>query len=373
MTASRTISTPGIRRSVARATRRAFSLIELLVVITIIAIVISITVPAISFGRDAARAQATRAQVQSLTSAVSAFQLDEDRVPGYFPAAVMAEDNNRGFTGMQNVILDLAGGPIPQDGNEPASAVLVGPNSSDGQVLVNPALFGVDSANNTSYLDVTSLQFGTIGGKSIADADNDQIPGILDSWDMPLLAWSENEFAPEIDDIEQPDIENFAAVDGSALPARFYWNQNEAVLDSTGLGERQVSQRESALVSKRGGGSLTGLSDEEKADALAALAGSTAGVTTRTRRGITSTNVSTLVPSASKGSVIFQSAGRDRVFLSTDESAYDEITGQLIYSRNFSPSDSGRFGDDGWPNADGDDGIVDVVSRFNDIVLAATR
>ncbi|MEL7485492.1 MAG: prepilin-type N-terminal cleavage/methylation domain-containing protein, partial [Planctomycetota bacterium] len=91
--------------------RRAFSLIELLVVITIIAIVIAITVPAIGAARDLARGTATQSQIQALATAVGSFQTDNERVPGYFNAAQMS-DNDDGFTSMQNVILDLAGGTI---------------------------------------------------------------------------------------------------------------------------------------------------------------------------------------------------------------------------------------------------------------------
>ena len=109
---------------------RAFSLIELLVVITIIGIVIGITVPAIGGARDLARANVARSQMQSLSTAVSAFQTDTLRVPGYFTAADMA-DNQDGFTGMQNVLLDLAGGPISEDqANTNANSILVGPNGN---------------------------------------------------------------------------------------------------------------------------------------------------------------------------------------------------------------------------------------------------
>ncbi|MEL6499328.1 MAG: prepilin-type N-terminal cleavage/methylation domain-containing protein [Planctomycetota bacterium] len=356
------------------AARRAFSLIELLVVITIIAVVIAITVPAIGAARDLARGTATQSQLASLSSAVSSFQTDTNRVPGYFTAADMS-DNADGFTSMQNVILDLAGGPVSEQVGTAQGLPLVGPNSSgDAEVHVNPALIGIDGVNTKSYLRADAVDFQSVEGKiGVGNNDNLIIPEIVDSWGTPVMAWVENEFAPQMTDLPNPEIENFAAEDEMAGIARFYWEQNVPVLESRALGERQTDQNESALNIKLSGGPMP-LNAQDKGEVLAALLGSTAQpLTTAGRRGIASANVSTFLPSASKGSVVFHSAGRDRVFLSTEDNGYRELSGSFEYPRNFSPAGTGRLGENPWSNPDNENGTKDIVGLFNDIVTATPR
>ncbi len=356
--------------------RRAFSLIELLVVITIIAIVIAITVPAISAARDLARGTATQSQLAAISSAISSFQTDTNRVPGYFTAADMS-NNEDGFTSMQNVILDLAGGAVGED--DAGALPEVGPNGQ-AKVAVNPALVGIDGANSKSYLRADAVEFKTVEGKfdgpnSPMDSDNENLilPEIVDSWGMPVLAWAENEFAPQMADLDEPEIENFATENEDAGVARFYWDQNLPVLASTALGEREADQGVSALNAKLDGG-LTALTAQEKGEALTALLGSPASpLTTAGRRGITSANVSTFLPSSSRGSVVLQSAGRDRVFLSTEDNGYRTLAGQFIYPKYFSPTGTGRLGDNPWSNADNESGTRDIVGLFNDIVTATPR
>ena len=366
------ITTP-VSNAARRPARRAFSLIELLVVITIIAIVIAITVPAIGAARDLARATATTSQIQSLTSAVSSFQADNDRVPGYFNAADMS-DNQEGFSSMQNVILDLAGGTVDEEQGMDQGLPLVGPNSTSGaEVHINPALLGVDGVSSQSYLQADAVEFQSVEGKvGVTNDDNLLIPEIVDSWGMPILAWAENEFAPDMASLEMPEIENFATENEDAGLARFYWDQNLPVLDSTSLSERSVDQAESALVSKLMGG-LTALNADEKSQVLTALCGSPASPTTPLRRGIATANISTFVPTESKGGVIFQSAGRDRVFLSTQDKGYRTLGGAFEYPLYFSPAGSGRLGDNPWSNADKDSGTKDIVDLFNDIVTATPK
>ncbi|MEM7623715.1 MAG: prepilin-type N-terminal cleavage/methylation domain-containing protein [Planctomycetota bacterium] len=352
--------------------RRAFSLIELLVVITIIAIVIAITVPAIGAARDLARGTATQSQLAGLSSAVSTFQTDTNRVPGYFTAADMS-DNTDGFSSMQNVILDLAGGPVDPDTGSSLGLPEIGPNAN-AQVSVNPALIGLDGANTKSYLRADAVEFQNVEGKvGVTNDDNLIIPEIVDSWGMPVLAWAENEFAPQMADLADPEIENFATENEAAGVARFYWEQNAPVLNSSSLSDREADQGESALVAKLDGG-LTALTAEDKSEALAALLGSsTSPLTTAGRRGITSANVSTFLPSVSKGSVVFQSAGRDRVFLSTQDKGYRTLAGQFTYPKYFSPAGTGQLGANPWSNADNENGTKDIVDLFNDIVTATPR
>lgn len=354
-----------------RAARRAFSLIELLVVITIITIVIAITVPTIGAARDLARGTATKSQIQSLTAAVSSFQTDNDRIPGYFNAAQMS-DNTDGFTSMQNLILDLAGGTVSDDQGSAQNLPEVGPNNAT-QVFVNPALIGLDGANSKSYLQAGAVEFQSVEGKAnVGNPDNLLIPEIVDSWGMPILAWVENEFAPEMADLDDPQLVNFATENEDAGLARFYWDQNLPVLEATALGERGEDQTESALVSRLSNG-LAALTPEEKSETLAALLGSPASPLVAGGGEVATAIVRDFVPSSSKGGVLFQSAGRDRVFLSTQDKGYRTLAGQFTYAKYFSPAGNGTLGQNPWPNADNESGQRNIVELFNDIVTASPR
>src|SRR5205809_5697872 len=93
--------------------RRAFSLIELMIVILIIAMIIAIVVPALGHARKGARNAATRNLMVQVEQACSSFQLSERRLPGYFSVRDLGSGSTgngaQGFTGMENVMFDIAG------------------------------------------------------------------------------------------------------------------------------------------------------------------------------------------------------------------------------------------------------------------------
>jgi hypothetical protein len=88
---------------------------------------------------------------------------------------------------------------------------------------------------------------------------------------------------------------------------------------------------------------------------------------------VATANVSTFIPTISKGGVVFQSAGRDRVYLSTQDRGYRTLGGKFEYPRYFSPAGDGQLGANPWPNADNESGQKNIVELFNDIVIASPR
>jgi prepilin-type N-terminal cleavage/methylation domain-containing protein len=347
------------RRTLQRRARTAFSLIELLVVIVIIAIVIAITVPAIGAARDLARNASVEATTQSLTTAVSAFRADEQRSPGYFTAADMG-DNSDGFTAMQNVMLDLAGGPVEPGAS--ASALTVGPNNR-AQAEVSLSVIGGEAG--AGYFDPGAGDYTVAEGKAGASTDNNALPELIDPWGTPLMAWQEDEFAPDVERGTEA-LNRFAQVQWvSTSPARFYWDQNRPLLRSTALGSRETDQSDSLLNAASAG---------DQREALAALLGSPAAPVLRSATGnLAGANIDTLAPSLSRGSIVFHSAGRDRVFLSSADDGLRRIGGHFGYGHSFSPKEGGRYGVDTWPNADGTDGFVDLLDGFNDVVVGVAR
>lgn len=334
--------------------RRAFSLIELLVVITIIAVVIAITVPALSGARELARKAATESTVNSLVQAAAQFRTDEQRSPGFFSPEEMGDNENltRGLSQMQNMMLELIGGPVESAGLNP-DLPRVGP-TRNSQIYVDPATVNVGE-NAKGYFTPDSQDFKLAEGVE-AIADHKKLPEIHDAWGTPILAWVENDIGTVMND--SSTITDFALVNSGQAnnPARYYWAQNSAALSSAALGKRQADQANESLV----GSALT---DGEKVTHLAALLGSP-NSSVRSDAAVAS-----ILPSVGRGPVVFHSAGSDRVFVSAKDKGYGRLAGQFIFGRNLTPGNNVASGQ--YPRPDGTQGSIDIVEGFDDIVTAA--
>ncbi|HED53375.1 MAG TPA: prepilin-type N-terminal cleavage/methylation domain-containing protein [Phycisphaerales bacterium] len=340
--------------------RRAFSLIELLVVIVIIAVVISITVPALSGARSLAKKSSSNAQIASLVTAVAQFQADNDRLPGYFSADEMGNGENatRGFTQMENIMLDLIGGPVESTGGIVASnAMKVGPtNSSEVTVDLDTINLGQGSKG---YYTPDNKGYLPVDGQA-ANADHQKLPDVLDAWGMPILAWADNTTGPKMN--ANSSIQDFARINSDTEPAHYYWNQNAGMLSSTALGTKQVQQAKPTPVNNRPW-SLLGKGESNLEERLTALLGSPAFAVDET------VGVNSILPSAGRGGIVFQSAGADRVYLSRDDKGFGKLGGELIYGRNFTPKGSISQGQ--YELDDGTQGSIDIIAGFDDIVEGA--
>ena len=111
-------------RTVNRSSRRrAFTLIEILVVIALIGVLAGILLVAVGGATTAAKVARTRATMESLSAAIDAFTLEHGTLPGIVPVHMMHEDGSEGanLTNTQNVLLHLLGGArvnvLDTDGN----------------------------------------------------------------------------------------------------------------------------------------------------------------------------------------------------------------------------------------------------------------
>ncbi|MEM8757652.1 MAG: hypothetical protein AAGF47_07700, partial [Planctomycetota bacterium] len=237
-----------------------------------------------------------------------------------------------------------------------ANTLTIGPVDGDPGVEVNLALIGEESNSGANYFnpgdDWTVAEGKTAAGDAAA------MPELVDAWGTPVLAWAEDEFAPTVPD-EDAEIADFAAIDSETDPARFYWRQNAGSLSSTGLGPRNTSQQESLLFA----------GEANIPASLAALLGSVADPINPDGE-LADATVSDLVPGSARGGVVLHSAGRDRVYLSTEDDGFADVTGQFVYGSNFSPDLASMFGDAPWSSADEQEGTRDVVSGFNDLITA---
>lgn len=279
--------------------QRAFSLIELLTVLGIIAIVLAIVIPVLGTARNSARKAATQSQLSDFATAISQFQISERRLPGYFSSAEMGASANQtnGFTAMDNIMLDLAGGIVTSTGPE---TIQVGPNAAK-LVRVDPSAIGAtkqtaNGAAGKAYFTpdrkVFVAQTGT--GQRVANAGNAALPALIDGWGQPILAWAQSETASARAD--------FAAIaSGGANPARYYWNSNSAFLSAPRLGQKGQDQANRSLL---GDGAAT----NARVTTMQALLGSPAFPD----------KADATKPGAPRSPILLHSGGQNGIFLDRD-------------------------------------------------------
>lgn len=322
--------------------RPGFTLIELLVVITIIAVVIGITVPALGFARELAKRASTDSLVKDLTLSVEQFKIDEGRAPGYFSVEEMGDAQNvtRGFSQMQNIMLDLVGGPVTNNGITSSSALQVGPTTA-GEIEVDPALVNIGESAK-GYFTPKPKDYATVEGGVTGNSDHAELPEVIDAWGMPILAWAENDLAPVMTETSDPEdfVKLQAPTNSTEGSAHFYWAQNAVYLRSTGLGERQIDQSDLSILGQSAG-------DAAIRQRLTAILGSPSGAANP------DATAASILPRIARGSIVFQSAGSDRVYVSKNDNGFKRTGGDFYY---------------GWSrqaSADGD--TVDIIDGFDDV------
>jgi prepilin-type N-terminal cleavage/methylation domain-containing protein len=108
--------------------RRAFTLVELLVVIAIIAALIAILLPALGSARNQARKASTQALMSHLRANIDTYFTHFSAYPGPFDASVTAKASNK-ISGTQNLMLGLTytlqdkSSPLPVTGVSPSRYV----------------------------------------------------------------------------------------------------------------------------------------------------------------------------------------------------------------------------------------------------------
>lgn len=378
----------GVRR--ARSAHRAFTIIELIVVILIITIVSAILLPALGAARNVAKRTATQSMMNDLVSASTRFEQDKRRLPGYFTPAEMGSTNNwngtrgRGMSGMENVLLDLAGGIVndttsggggggggggnPGGAPEPISAdnqliKRVGPlQDVNTQVTVDLQLIGVAAGGFAPYFvppkDLYKPQFNEpnrmgqnssqphSGGPNLGN----QLPDLLDHFGTPILVWSQDDGAVgRVGQLTDFARENYQA--GASGTARFYYASNSAFLTATYVGKKGVNMRNESLL---GNGS------NERLRTLAALLGNPAYPTDR------SEPFGQIFPTASRGRIVFHSAGTDGTYLGKKENGARQFSdgNALDYGLAFKDRSNQPYTDD-----NGSPTTVNLFESFDDVIV----
>ena len=331
-------------------TRRAFSLIELLVVMVVIAIIVGILLPTLGGARNTAKAAAAKAQLTELGNAAQQYISDKGRPPGLFSPRVMGDPANegRGFTAMQNVMLDLAGGIVSASGT---NIVEVGPTTTE-TVFVDLTLIGTREAGGGYYTPDEArfvAQLGEGAGLLVGDGEHQQLPSVIDPFGTPVLAWSRDRTA--IQPIAaQADFVQLNS--GGTTPARYYWASNAGLLKTGALGKRGKAALFTATGQEH---SLMGQGSASLLNNLTVLLGSP-----------TVPGSAANLPSNARADLLFQSAGIDALYMGSRD--VGGRGGQVQFWQNFY-ADAG--GSQRLVDGDGRVETIDVLSRFDDLIETA--
>ncbi|MFK7883336.1 MAG: prepilin-type N-terminal cleavage/methylation domain-containing protein [Phycisphaerales bacterium] len=367
---------------------RAFTLVELLVVVAIIALLIALLLPAVSGARTAARRGATQALLTDYTTAASRFMNDNsDRTPGYFSAIDMGSDANetQGFSASENAMLELSG-----------SDAIVGlgtesqPTEFPNAQLIGPAndWNGRDPRSSQVYYEASLAGSGSgsyfTPGDSFYQIDESQIPSgtgvpdVVDAFGNPVLVWNQDTGSRGSINVETNDPEpflQFASKSSNDNQSWFYLNSNAGFLKSTALGSSGTNQAADRTLSTT---SAIGYWDagsmlEEQSRSLTAILASSAYPGLRVGETIDSVaSGEDIFAVRPRGRFIVHSAGGNGVFVGTGEAGWKENARtdggdfHLNFGNSFKSQTGARY-----EGKDGSFTSIDLLSGFDDVVSSA--
>lgn len=285
----------------------AFSLVEMLTVLAIIAIVLGILIPALRAVHTSARKSATFAVMSVLQTAEAQFEISNRRPAGFFTQKKMGAVANsqpmsaagRQFTNLENMLLELAGGVVSSGSASPGQSVFqVGPSPTE---LVYVDITKIGSVTQTStgtqnagyyrpdpkYYIAQTQPGGRVGSLSPSSA----MPVVVDAFGQPILAWVQDSTA---------GTSAFAADNSDGGSAQFYWASNGGFLRAANLGKLGADQTMDSIL---------GLQNAGRAQTLEALCGNPSFSTNSAALG-------RYVPTSPRGAVMFHSAGPRGSYLS---------------------------------------------------------
>lgn len=348
-------------------TRFGFTLVELLVVISIIAILIGIALPALSRVRTQARVSSTQTLMSSINAGIAQYQTDRRRLPGVFSAEVLGSSDNfdggwrnkYGVTPMENALLDLTGGAfsstqeLEDAGFTTAQAFSI--TLDNRTVYVVPSFVGSDG--ETGYLDLGGDVLRPVANQN-ARLPGDGLPDVVDSFGNPIMMWSINETAGRNAGYASENSD-------SNTKALFYWASNGSyamsgfprAIDNGAQPPAGISQYQRSLLS-----SHVVADRDDRLSTVMAITGNRSFPTTSSELSNTggafgSFPAGRLVPAQPRGETILMSAGPDGIYLN----GYKSRAG----ARDF---DSAAYTPTGDFRQDQIDRSSQLIERFDDII-----
>ncbi len=317
--------------------KSGFTLVELLVVITIIALVIGIIVPALGGAKNLAKKQATAHTLAEINTAAAQYVNDRRVDPGYFSPREMGsvENATRGFCAAQNLMLSLLDPKGVAVTTAPgAGRIAVGPSAAK-EVYVDLTLLG--GASSGSYFAANARNFvaqdGAAGaGLQVASvAAHTQLPTLIDGWGNPVLAWAKDyQTTKPIGPSQFASPNDFAAIQynvGSG--SRFYLNANTAFTQSTQLGKTGANQTDDYK------GSIFAVTAMNSAQIVQKSMGGLLGSPTSVLSADLTLLYDVIQPQDARGSLILQSAGTNGVYCGRKETGVKNAANILYFGLNF--------------------------------------
>lgn len=331
-----------------RFNRRAFSLIEMMVVLGILVLVLAIVVPAVNGARSAARKAASLQTMNSVSQASSTFSIDNRRLPGYFSMKDLADSAaTRGFTSIDNVLLDLAGAITKantNNGNGQPCDIAAGPRVVDVgptaavQARVDLLAYGsskqVAGATVKSYLKLDERTFkrqciqNSRRVTASPSESNLALPTLVDYFGQPILAWQADNSAPNA----QFASENYST------RATFYRQTNKAFLNASALGEFGENQRDGSkgsFLADTTNGATSSANQLKTLEAILGNPGSPDPTNANKAAG-------------ARAALILHSAGKDGVYVGMKDRGGKGPSGSgnpLQYKSGVDPVNDGSFDD----------------------------
>lgn len=384
-------------QNLSQPTKRAFTLVELLVVIAIIALLVAILLPALNGARLAGRKAGTQNMMTALNNASTSFSNDNgSRMPGYFSPSQMGHSDNEvaGMSAMENVLVELGGTDVIlgqySDNNaqsqidEDAGIISLAPfnNAQDNAIVVNTNLIGTSGAyfapdsNFLATMDHESGQQSPAG-----DKPNFQhlMPDLVDSFGTPLLAWSMDESAlGSIDPDGGADnsYRQFASIssddmgDMTSGPAWFYMMSNETffgedVYSSGGGSKNQYAASTLSSIDQE----LNPVDALDRIRTLTTALASPSYYVLESSNDLESADFKEIYASRPRGRLIFQSAGIDGVYFSANDNAWkanahsEPGSYHLDFGNNYKNQSGVRLEDE-----TGKKITIDIIEEFDDIM-----
>ncbi len=323
-----------------RADCAGFTLVELLVVISIIAILLGLLFPALGIARRAARSTSSQAMMRDVTTAIESFRVQENRTPGYFSQKKLGamENQTSGLTTMENALLELAVEPVPfsewEADNNPADDntwLEIGPSMEmEDRVRVDTAAFG-SPERSVAYLQLDAKRlFPVIGQETtheVLSLAGDPtsltkgVPDVVDAFGQPIMMWSRDLGGPGRID----EVQDFCRFEYENTVAPFYWTANSGYLMSENLGDQQINQAKESLLGFE-------VFDESETRLLTNLMGVTGSPAYPEDRGSGAGPDDPWYPSRPRGDVVLISAGADRVYFKKGSNSGDPASLYVGYA-----------------------------------------